>query len=116
MYDDKITNDRVQAAPSSFHRGGLRRLGKDALLDEPLHTEEPRKKLPLVQGSVDMTFLLIVVALVLYGIIMAYSCFEQIVVSREYIEQELKEKKEQLEAVLKDGKKIHPGQSERKMQ
>lgn len=73
MYDDKITNDRVQAAPSSFHRGGLRRLGKDALLDEPLHTEEPRKKLPLVQGSVDMTFLLIVVALVLYGIIMAYS-------------------------------------------
>lgn len=73
MYDDKITNDRVQAAPSSLHRGGLRRLGKDAPLDEPLHTEEPRKKLPLVQGSVDMTFLLIVVALVLYGIIMAYS-------------------------------------------
>ena len=73
MYDDKITNDRVQATPSSFHRGGLRRLGKDALLDEPLHTEGPKKKLPLVQGSVDMTFLLIVVALVLYGIIMAYS-------------------------------------------
>ena len=73
MYDDKITNDRVQTSPSSFHRGGLRRLGKDALLDEPLHAEGPRKKLPLVQGSVDMTFLLIVVALVLYGIIMAYS-------------------------------------------
>ena len=73
MYDDKITNDRVQATPSSFYRGGRRRPGKDALLDEPLHAEGPRKKLPLVQGSVDMTFLLIVVALVLYGIIMAYS-------------------------------------------
>ena len=36
------------------------------------------------------------------AIIMAYSCFEQIAVSREFIEAELKEKKEQLEKVLED--------------
>lgn len=39
------------------------------------------------------------------GIIMAYSCFEQIVVSREFVESELKAKKEQLEKVLKDVRK-----------
>ena len=70
LYDDKVAPDQVQKKPSAFHSG---RAQKDALLREPLHTEQPKRKRPLVQGSVDMTFLLIVIALVLYGIIMAYS-------------------------------------------
>lgn len=73
MYDDKVTQDQVQKTPSAFHRGSMRRAHKDPIYHEPLHNESPKRKLPLVQGSVDMTFLLIVIALVLYGIIMAYS-------------------------------------------
>ncbi|MBO5897546.1 MAG: cell division protein FtsW [Clostridia bacterium] len=46
---------------------------KDPIFHEPLHPTEPSRARPLACGSVDMTFLLIVVALVLYGIIMAYS-------------------------------------------
>lgn len=73
MYDDKVTQDQVQKTPSAFHRGSMRRAHKDPIYHEPLHNESPKRKLPLVQGSVDMSFLLIVIALVLYGIIMAYS-------------------------------------------
>ncbi|MBE6620810.1 MAG: cell division protein FtsW [Ruminococcaceae bacterium] len=73
MYDDKVTQDQVQKTPSAFHRGSMRRAHKDPIYQEPLHPEGQKRKLPLVQGSVDMSFLLIVIALVLYGIIMAYS-------------------------------------------
>ena len=60
--------------PSGFHRGLSRRDGaKDPIFHEPIHPAEPPKARPLACGSVDMTFLLIVIALVLYGIIMAYS-------------------------------------------
>ena len=63
--------DRQDRQPSpSFHRGAAR--GREAVFDQPLHVAPPKKRY-LACGSVDMTFLLIVVALVLYGIIMAYS-------------------------------------------
>ena len=73
MYDDKVTQDQVQKTPSSFHRGTMHRPHKDPIYHEPLHSGGQKRKLPLVQGSVDLSFLLIVIALVLYGIIMAYS-------------------------------------------
>lgn len=63
-----------QEKPSGFHRGiGRRAPMKDPIFREPLHPSEPSRARPLACGSVDMTFLLIVVALVLYGVIMAYS-------------------------------------------
>ena len=63
-----------QEKPSGFHRGiGRRAPRKDPIFREPLHPSEPSRARPLACGSVDMTFLLIVVALVLYGVIMAYS-------------------------------------------
>lgn len=58
--------------PSGFHRGVSLSRQKDPIYRDPLHTE-PKRAMPLALGSMDMTFLLIVVALVLYGIIMAYS-------------------------------------------
>ncbi len=60
-----------------FHRGIRRTLAdvraKDPIFSEPLHPADSVKTRPLMRGSIDMTFLLIVVALVLYGVVMAYS-------------------------------------------
>ena len=61
------------AGQNGFARGVSRRRGHDPIYRDPIHPTQSNKKLPLAQGSIDMTFLLIVVALVLYGIIMAYS-------------------------------------------
>ena len=55
-----------------FHRGVSLRRDKDPIYRDPLHTEPPQRA-PMAMGSMDMTFLLIVVSLVLYGVIMAYS-------------------------------------------
>ena len=46
---------------------------KDAFYTEPIHAEQRPPRRALACGSVDVTFLLLVVGLVLYGIIMAYS-------------------------------------------
>ncbi len=54
----------------------LRRLfpaREDPIFREPLHPVPGEGTTPLTRGGVDMTFLLIVIGLVLYGIIMAYS-------------------------------------------
>ena len=60
-----------------FHRGRAERLAKakeqDPIFLEPLHAEQVKRSRPLARGGIDITFLLIVVALVLYGAIMAYS-------------------------------------------
>lgn len=46
----------------------------DPVFDEPLHTEgEPPKTKVLVRGGIDVYFLLIVIALSLFGLIMAFS-------------------------------------------
>ena len=55
-----------------FRRGVSLRRDRDPIYRDPVHTE-PRKTAPMAMGSMDMTFLLIVVSLVLYGVIMAYS-------------------------------------------
>jgi cell division protein FtsW len=55
-----------------FHRGVSLRREKDPIYRDPLRTA-PKRAAPLAMGSMDITFLLIVVALVLYGVIMAYS-------------------------------------------
>ncbi len=62
-----------QTGQNGFSRGISRRRSHDPIYRDPIHPTHQNKKLPLAQGSIDMTFLLIVVALVLYGIIMAYS-------------------------------------------
>lgn len=60
----------VSQSGALFQRGTRR---SDPIFREPLHTPDVKKSRPLACGSVDMTFLLIVIALVLYGAIMAYS-------------------------------------------
>lgn len=67
---DEHSESVAQRKPTGFHRGPGR---KDPIFREPLHPTEKPQARPLACGSVDMTFLLIVIALVLYGIIMAYS-------------------------------------------
>lgn len=68
MQDEKTTG---------FHRGARRDDARarqnDPIFREPLHPDTTREPRALMRGGIDMTFLLIVVALVLYGVIMAYS-------------------------------------------
>jgi hypothetical protein len=53
-----------QEKPSGFRRGiGRRDPMKDPIFHEPLHSTEPSRARPLACGSVDMTFLLIVLGI-----------------------------------------------------
>lgn len=66
------------SSPSPGNRrlsfGRKRSLAEDTLIyREPLHPEMGGKGERVVRGSIDMTFLLIVLGLLLFGIIMAYS-------------------------------------------
>ncbi len=67
------THDRELPVQNGFHRGVSRSRRNDPIYRDPIHSPTPREKRPMARGSIDMTFLLIVVGLVLYGIIMAYS-------------------------------------------
>jgi cell division protein FtsW len=63
----------VTPTKNGYRSGAGRRKAVDPIYRDPLHATDLNKKQPLAQGSIDMTFLLIVVGLVLFGIIMAYS-------------------------------------------
>ncbi len=74
MSEERSDSVAEHSRSTGFHRGLSRRdPSKDPIFREPIHSAEPPRARPLACGSVDMTFLLIVVALVLYGVIMAYS-------------------------------------------
>ena len=67
------THDTNLPTQNGFHRGVSRSHRRDPIYRDPIHSHTPKEKQPLAKGSIDMTFLLIVVGLILYGIIMAYS-------------------------------------------
>ena len=67
------SHDTDLPAASGFHSGVSRSHRRDPIYRDPVHSHTPKEKRPLAQGSVDTTFLLIVIGLILYGIIMAYS-------------------------------------------
>lgn len=67
----KGPKDRAVSDRSLFHMGRTKKR-QDPLFEEPVEREKSVKR-TLVCGNVDVTFLLIVLALLLYGIIMAYS-------------------------------------------
>lgn len=69
--DDKRESQALRQ--TTFQRGVRKRAAHDPIFHEPLHAPDIKKSRPLACGSVDMSFLLIVIALVLYGAIMAYS-------------------------------------------
>lgn len=67
------SHDTDLPAASGFHSGVSRSHRRDPIYRDPVHSHTPKERRPLAQGSVDTTFLLIVIGLILYGIIMAYS-------------------------------------------
>ena len=67
------TNDTNLTTPNEFHRGVTRSRRNDPIYRDPIHSQTPKVRYPMAKGSIDTTFLLIVIGLILYGIIMAYS-------------------------------------------
>jgi cell division protein FtsW len=81
---DEKQDKAALRTPSAF-RMGRSRERRDPLFEEKieLHPQEQKKKTVLACGNVDVTFLLIVLALLLYGIIMAYSASS--IYSEQYV-------------------------------
>ena len=67
------SHDTDLPAQSGFHRGVSRSNRRNPIYSDPVHSHPQKEKRSLAQGSIDTTFLLIVIGLILYGIIMAYS-------------------------------------------